>query len=160
MFMSLLTGMVTVSSRPQPGEVSERTGRARLCAYVKHPTLNSKFCHRTRIAPSEGRGQGQGNKLCLAGPCPCESLHSNGSDKKKNAFHGILHRTKLPVLIPVDATSIHCLYSLYALPPATYSALERYSTGWQPYSLITQYIHLRYMCYMGIYLMAMTHEWL
>ena len=41
MFMSLLAGMVTVGGRPQPGEVSERTGRARLCAYVKHSTLNS-----------------------------------------------------------------------------------------------------------------------
>ena len=41
MFMSLLVGMVTVGVRSQPGEVSEGTGRARLCVYVKHLTLNS-----------------------------------------------------------------------------------------------------------------------
>ena len=29
-------------------------------------TFDSKFCHRTGIARSEGRGQGQRNKLCLA----------------------------------------------------------------------------------------------
>ena len=64
-FMSLLTGMVAVGGRPQPGEVSEGTGRVRLCAHVK--TLDSKFCHRTRIARSEGRGQGHRNMLRLAG---------------------------------------------------------------------------------------------
>ena len=32
--------------------------------YVKHSTL--KFCHRTGIARSEGRGDAQGNKSCLA----------------------------------------------------------------------------------------------
>ena len=80
MFMSLLAGMVAVSGRPQLGEVGKGTGRARLCAiYVKHSTL--KFCHRTGIARSEGRGQGQRNKLGLGGFCPCESLHSKGSDK-------------------------------------------------------------------------------
>ena len=41
------------------------TGRARLCAYVKLSTLNSAI--RPGIARSEGRGQGQRNKLCLAG---------------------------------------------------------------------------------------------
>ena len=44
--------------------LSEGTGRARLCGYVKHSTL---FCHRTGIARSEGRGQGQRKNLCLAG---------------------------------------------------------------------------------------------
>ena len=39
MFMSLLTGMAAVSGSPYPGEVSEGTGRARRCAYVKHSTL-------------------------------------------------------------------------------------------------------------------------
>ena len=34
MFMSLLAGMVTVGGRPKPAEVSEGTGRARLCACV------------------------------------------------------------------------------------------------------------------------------
>ena len=29
-------------------------------------TFDSKFCHRTGIAQSEGRGQGQRNMLCLA----------------------------------------------------------------------------------------------
>ena len=38
--MSLLTGMVVVGGRPQLGEVGKGTGRARLCAYVKHSTLN------------------------------------------------------------------------------------------------------------------------
>ena len=42
MFMCLqLSAMVSVGGRPLPGEVSEGTGRARLCAYVKHSTLNS-----------------------------------------------------------------------------------------------------------------------
>ena len=41
MFMSLVAGMVAVSGRPQPGGVSEGSGRARLCAYIKHLTLNS-----------------------------------------------------------------------------------------------------------------------
>ena len=34
-------GMVAVGGRPQLGEVVTGTGRARLCAYVKHSTLNS-----------------------------------------------------------------------------------------------------------------------
>ena len=42
--------MVAVGDRPQPIDVSEGFGRARLCAYVKHPTLNSaleqKLCDR------------------------------------------------------------------------------------------------------------------
>ena len=38
-FLSLLTGMVVVGGRPLPGEVSEGTGRARLCAHVKIWTL-------------------------------------------------------------------------------------------------------------------------
>ena len=33
--------MVEVGGRPQLGEVGKGTGRARLCAYVKHSTLNS-----------------------------------------------------------------------------------------------------------------------
>ena len=41
------------------------TGRARICAYVKLSTLNSAI-GRSGIARSEGRGQGQRNKLCLA----------------------------------------------------------------------------------------------
>ena len=50
--------------------------------------FDSKFCHRTGIARSEGRGQGQRNKLCLAGLCPRESFHSKNSDKiKKYAMH-------------------------------------------------------------------------
>ena len=48
--------------------VSEGTGHARLCEYLKHS--DSKFCHKpiciTGIARLEGRGQGQRNKLCLA----------------------------------------------------------------------------------------------
>ena len=40
-FMSLLTGMVAVGGRPQLGEVGKGTGRARLCAFVKHSVLNS-----------------------------------------------------------------------------------------------------------------------
>ena len=39
--LSLLSGMVTLGGRLQPGEGSEGTGRARLCAYVKFSTLNS-----------------------------------------------------------------------------------------------------------------------
>ena len=41
LIMGLLVGMVAVGGRLQPGEVSEEAGRARLCAYVKHSTLNS-----------------------------------------------------------------------------------------------------------------------
>ena len=39
--MGLLAGMVAFGGRPQLGEVSEGAGRAQLCAYVKHLTLNS-----------------------------------------------------------------------------------------------------------------------
>ena len=39
-FMSLLADMVTVGGWPQLGEVSEGSGRARLCASAKHSTLN------------------------------------------------------------------------------------------------------------------------
>ena len=52
MLMSLLAGMDAVSGRPWPSEVSEGTGRARLCAYVKHSTLNfareQALCDRRR----------------------------------------------------------------------------------------------------------------
>ena len=41
MFVRILTGMVAVVGRPQPGEVREGIGGARLCAYAKHLTLNS-----------------------------------------------------------------------------------------------------------------------
>ena len=41
MFMSFLAGMVAVGGRPYPGEFSEGTGRARLCAYAKHSTPHS-----------------------------------------------------------------------------------------------------------------------
>ena len=63
--MSLLAGMVNVDGRPKPGEVSEGTGRPRLCAYVKHSTLNSAIEQelRNRRVYIE---QGQRNKLCLA----------------------------------------------------------------------------------------------
>ena len=44
--------------------LTESRGSARLCAYVN--TFYSKFCHRSGVARSEGRGQGQRNKLCLA----------------------------------------------------------------------------------------------
>ena len=40
-FERLLTGMIVVGGRPLPGEVSEGTGRAWLCAHVKIWTLNS-----------------------------------------------------------------------------------------------------------------------
>ena len=40
--MNLLAviGMVAVGGRPQLGDVGKGTGRARLCACVKHATLN------------------------------------------------------------------------------------------------------------------------
>ena len=40
-FVSILAGMVAVGGRPQLGEVGKGTDRTRLCAYVKHSTLNS-----------------------------------------------------------------------------------------------------------------------
>ena len=43
-------------------------------------TFDSKFCHKTGIARSEGGGQCQRNKLRLAGLCPCESFQAKGSD--------------------------------------------------------------------------------
>ena len=61
MFMSLLAGMVEVGGRrhSQPGEVSEGTGRARLCAYVctyvKHSTLNSAIEQELRDRRVEDR---------------------------------------------------------------------------------------------------------
>ena len=57
MFMSLLAGIVTVGGRPWPGEVSEGTGRARLCAfaYVKHSTLNAVREQELRDQRVEGR---------------------------------------------------------------------------------------------------------
>ena len=54
-FMSLLTGMVAVGGRPQLGEVGKGTGRARLCAYVKHSTLNSAIEQELRDRRVEGR---------------------------------------------------------------------------------------------------------
>ena len=47
--------MVTVVGRPQLGEVSEGTGRARLCAYVKHSTLNSAIEQELSDRRVEGR---------------------------------------------------------------------------------------------------------
>ena len=62
--MSLLASMVTVGGRPQPFEVSEGTGRARPCAYVKLWALNSAIDHELRDRRVEGRANA---KLCLAG---------------------------------------------------------------------------------------------
>ena len=53
--MSLLTGMVAVGGKPYPGEVSEGTGRARLCAYAKHSTLNSAIGQELRDRRVEDR---------------------------------------------------------------------------------------------------------
>ena len=55
MFMSLLAGMVTFGGRPYPCEVSEGTGRARLCAYVGHSTLNSAIEQELRDRRVEDR---------------------------------------------------------------------------------------------------------
>ena len=55
-FMSLLAGMVTVGGRPQLVEVSEGPSHARLCARVKHSTLNSAIHKEMR---HRGTGQGQ-----------------------------------------------------------------------------------------------------
>ena len=52
------------------------TGRARLCAYVKLSTLNSAID--PGIARSEGRGQGQRNKLYLAGTLSLPILQIKG----------------------------------------------------------------------------------
>ena len=62
--MTLLEGMVAVTGRPYPGEVSEGTDCARLCASVKLWTLNSVI-DKELENESEGRGQRQ-HKLCLA----------------------------------------------------------------------------------------------
>ena len=48
-------GMVAVGGRPQLGEIGKRTGRARLCAYVKHSTLNSAIEQELRDRRVEGR---------------------------------------------------------------------------------------------------------
>ena len=53
--MSHPTGMVAVGDRLQPGEVSEGTGRAWRCAYVKHSTLNSAIEQEMRIRIVEDR---------------------------------------------------------------------------------------------------------
>ena len=51
-------GMVAVGGRPQPGEVGKATGRARLCAYVKHSIVNFAIeqelrDRRVRIGPTQ-----------------------------------------------------------------------------------------------------------
>ena len=53
--MSLLTGMVAVGGRPQLGEVGYGTGRALLCAYVIHSTLNSAIEQELRDRRLEDR---------------------------------------------------------------------------------------------------------
>ena len=55
MFMSLLASIVAVGSGPQPVEVSEWTGRARQCAYVKLWALNSVIDQELRDRRVEGR---------------------------------------------------------------------------------------------------------
>ena len=55
MFISPLAGMVTVGSRPKPGEICEETGRAQLCAYVKCSTLNSAIEQELHDRRVEGR---------------------------------------------------------------------------------------------------------
>ena len=47
--------MVAVGGRPQLGEVGKGTGRARLCAYVKHSTLNSAIEQELRDRRVEDR---------------------------------------------------------------------------------------------------------
>ena len=58
-FMSLLTRMVAVGGRPQLGEVGKGTGRARLCAYVMHSTLNSAIEQEFRDRRVEDRATQQ-----------------------------------------------------------------------------------------------------
>ena len=53
--MSILAGMVAVGGRPQLGEVGKGTDRARLCAYVKHSTLNSAIEQELRDRRVEDR---------------------------------------------------------------------------------------------------------
>ena len=48
-------GMVAVGGRPQLGEVGKGTGSARLCAYVKHSTLNSAIDKELRDRRVEDR---------------------------------------------------------------------------------------------------------
>ena len=57
----------------------EGTGRARLCAYVKHSTLNSAIEQELRDWRVEGRANATSSAKRRL--CPCESLHPNGSDK-------------------------------------------------------------------------------
>ena len=86
--MSLLTGMVAVGGRPKPGEVSEGSGRARLCAYVKQLTLNSAIEQELLDRRVEGRANATSSAWHRL--CPCESLHSKGLDKiykKAEVFH-------------------------------------------------------------------------
>ena len=47
--------MVAVGGRPQLGGVGKGTGRARLCAYVKHSTLNSAIEQELRDRRVEDR---------------------------------------------------------------------------------------------------------
>ena len=54
-FMSILASMVAVGGRPQLGEVGKGTGHARLCAYVKHSTLNSAIEQELRDRRVEDR---------------------------------------------------------------------------------------------------------
>ena len=54
-FMSLLVDMVAVGGRPQLSEVGKGTGRARLCAYVKHSTLISAIEQELRDRRVEDR---------------------------------------------------------------------------------------------------------
>ena len=57
----ILTGMVVVGGRPLSGEVSERTGRARLCAHVKILTLNSAIDQQLLDRRVEGRANAIGS---------------------------------------------------------------------------------------------------
>ena len=68
--------------------------------YIRE-TFDYKFCNRTGIARSEGRGQGQRNKLCLAAVCPCEFLHSKGSDKIYKKKNGITMNSGLIFSRPI-----------------------------------------------------------
>ena len=69
-----LTALIIISrSRSSVGKVLDSM-------WWEH-TFDFKFCHGTGIARSEGRGQGQHNKLCLAGLCYCGSIYSNGLEE-------------------------------------------------------------------------------
>ena len=80
-FVSLLAGMVAVGGKPYPGEVSEGTGRERLCACVKRSTLNSAIEQELR----DRRVEDMANATSYAqhGLLLCESLHSKSSDRIK-----------------------------------------------------------------------------